>query len=182
MSPLRRLRMPLVVVAAFIVQYTILTNLHVDAAQPDLLVLLPIVAAMEGGSQRGAMVGFFVGVLADLYLQTPFGLSALTFTLVGYTVGLLGSALLDAAAWLTPAIAAAASAGAVVLYAVLYALLGHPWAVHRGLVAAVVVVAVVNGILAIPVARVVRWALDPGGRSPVPAGSALGQGRWGLPR
>jgi hypothetical protein len=74
-------------------------------------------------------------------------------------VGLLEPSLVDAAGWLTATIGAVASAAAVTLYALLYAILGHPTLLHHGLLAVVLVVGLVNGVLAIPCAPIVRWAL-----------------------
>ncbi|MGH9065829.1 MAG: rod shape-determining protein MreD [Acidimicrobiales bacterium] len=176
-SPLARLRLPLVVVVAFVLQETLLSRLQVHGAQPDLMVLVVALAGLEGGAERGAVVGFGVGLLVDLFLQTPFGLSALTFTLVGYAMGLLRAAAVDAAAWLAPVGAAAGSAAAVVLYAVLDAIVGNAYALHHGLAAIVVVVGAVNGVLAFPGVLVVRWAMRSSPSRPVPA--SAGAGRWG---
>ncbi len=174
-----RLRLPLVVAVAFILQQALLSNLQVAGAQPEILFLVVILVAMEAGPAKGAVVGFAVGLLIDLFVQTPFGLTALTLTLIGYGTGLAWEAVVDVGRWLMPAAAAVGSAGAVVLYAVLDALLGNPAALHRGLVPIVVMVGVVNGILAVPGAPVMRWALGRGARAPVPPGSAVGASRWG---
>ncbi|MGH9058941.1 MAG: rod shape-determining protein MreD, partial [Acidimicrobiales bacterium] len=171
----------LVVVAAFVAQRTILSGLHVHRAQPDLMVLIVVLAGLIGGAERGAIVGFLTGLFVDLFLQTPFGLSALAFTLVGWMMGKLRSAIVDAAPWLVPVGAAAGSAVYVVLYAVLEALVGHPDVLRHGLVAAVVLVAAVNGILAVPVAWVMRWAMVTSPSRPSsPATGPGGSGsRWG---
>jgi rod shape-determining protein MreD len=174
-----RLRLPLVVAVAFIIQQTLLSNLEVAGAQPELMFLVVVLVAMEGGPTKGAVVGFAVGLLIDLFVQTPFGLSALTLTLIGYGMGLAWEAVVEVGRWLTPGAAAVGSAGAVVLYAVLDALLGNTAVLHQGLVPIVVVVGAVNGVLAVPGAPIIRWSLGVGARAPVPPGSALGASRWG---
>ena len=55
---------------------------------PDIMVLLPIVAGIIGGPARGATIGFGTGLVSDLFLPTPFGLSALVGCLLGFGVEL----------------------------------------------------------------------------------------------
>ena len=57
-------------------------------------------------------------------LQTPFGLSALTYALVAYLVGSLQDSVLRAAWWIPVATATAASVVGVILYGVLGTVLG----------------------------------------------------------
>jgi cell shape-determining protein MreD len=112
---------------------------------------------------------------ADLLLPTPFGLSALVGCLVGFAVGSSTGAITREVWWFPAVVALAASAVAVMLYAVLGAVLGQDQFLDVNLVAVVGVVAVTNALLAAPAVRVVAWALGPssadGARSP--AG-----GRW----
>lgn len=172
-----RLRLPLVVVVAFTLQQTVLTSLSIHGEHPDIMVLVVTLAALIGGPQRGAVIGFLVGLVTDLFLQTPMGLSALTFTVVGFAAGSLRTAVVETAAWLVPVGALAGSAVAVVLYAVLEALMGQPGVLHHGLAWVVVVVSVVNGALSLPAIRVLRWAMEAAPERPA-SSSALG-GRWG---
>ena len=58
------------------------------------------------------------GWRSTCFLQTPLGLSALAFSLVGFTVGLVGQAMVRASRWIPMVTAAAASALGEVLFAV----------------------------------------------------------------
>ena len=58
-------------------------------------------------------------------LQTPFGLSALTYAIVAYLVGSLQDSVLRAAWWIPVATATAASVVGVILYGVLGTVLGE---------------------------------------------------------
>lgn len=177
MTLARRLRLPLVVVVAFSLQLTVVSSLSVHGYHPDIMVLVVVLAALIGGSQRGAVVGFVVGLLTDLFLQTPIGLSALTYTVVGFAMGSLRAAVVDAAPWLVPVGAISGSALAVVGFALLEAIMGQPAVLHHGLAVVVLVVGVVNAVLALPSSRVLRWAMEtPGGR---PAAASAMSGRWG---
>ena len=76
-------------------------SIHIDQVRPDAMLLLTIVSALIAGPERGAVLGFAAGVLVDLTLQTPFGLSALVLCLVGFAVGQLQAAILRSA-WSIP--------------------------------------------------------------------------------
>lgn len=173
-------RLTLVAISAFVVQHCLLPGLQIHGARADLMLLVVVVTALEVGPRRGALCGFAVGLVVDLFVTTPFGLSALTFTLVGYAVGLAKGVLAGAEGpSITIGVAAAASAAATILYALLLAIMGGSTV---GLVWIVLTVALVNAIFALPMARLVRWATGHGatsggsrGRTPV-AGSWRGLG------
>ena len=101
-------RAALVLVAALVLQITVLSDLRVVGGLGDLMLAMTVAAGLTGGADRGATWGFATGVLYDLVLDTPFGLSALTYALVGYAVGLAGSALLRTSGWWPVGLAAAA--------------------------------------------------------------------------
>lgn len=158
MSTLLRLRLPVVIVVTLVLQRTVLDGIRIDGSHPDALLVIPIVVALMGGAERGAVVGFFTGLLADAFLPTPFGMSAMIFTLTGYSVGAIRESIEPAMWWAAPVAAAAASALAVIAMAVLGTLLGQPEMLHESLAATAVVVAAFNGLFA-PLARpVLAWA------------------------
>lgn len=163
MTSREALRLFLVVVLFLVVQYTVGLDLVIAGAHPDLMVLLPIAAGIVAGPELGAGVGFAAGLATDLFLPTPFGLSALVYCLVGFAVGYVmsaGSARREINRWLTPLVALAASAVAVLGEALLGAVLGQGQMVQVDLAAVVAVVAVVNAVLAPLTCRVVGWSLD----------------------
>ena len=77
------LRALLLVVVTLLVQSTIVLDLPIGGAHPELMVLLPVAAGIVGGPEEGAVMGFVAGLAADLLLPTPFGLTALVGCLVG---------------------------------------------------------------------------------------------------
>src|ERR1700729_4291186 len=119
------LRVALVIFIVLMVQQTVVLALRVGGAHPDLLWLLPITAALLDGPETGAIVGFWTGLVFDLVLPTPFGLSALVGCLLGYATGSLTRAVDPRAAWLKPVAALAGSVVADMLFAVLGAILGQ---------------------------------------------------------
>jgi rod shape-determining protein MreD len=86
-------RVTLVVVVFLTAQLTVVLDLRLGTVHPDIMVLLPIMAGLVGGPSSGASMGFGAGLAADLFLPTPFGLSALVGCLIGYTVGVTTLAL-----------------------------------------------------------------------------------------
>ena len=160
--PLRTaLRLVVVIGLTLLVQTTVVLDIRIDGVSPDIMYLLPIVAGLVGGSIDGALVGFVAGLAADLLLPTPFGLTALVGTLVGFAVGgLSGNVARDVRGFST-LVALAASAVAVMLYAVLGAIIGQDQFLHVDLAVVLPVVAVTNAILAGPAVVVCRWALAP---------------------
>jgi rod shape-determining protein MreD len=158
-----RLRLPLILLVALTLQRSLLLDLQLGNIHPDLLLLVTICVAATAGSELGAIVGFIAGLLADLFAQTPFGLSALTYSLVAFAVGALQAGLIRSTWWITPLTAMVASAVAVVLFAVLGAVIGQTHFMRVDIPVVALGAAVINGILSIPVARLVTWATPTAG-------------------
>jgi rod shape-determining protein MreD len=171
------LKVVLVVFVTLLVQSTIGVDVTIFGVHPDLMLLLPIAAGIAGAAEEGAITGFVAGLAADLLLPTPFGLSALVGCLVGFAVGASTGAITREVWWFPSVVALAASAVAVMLYAVIGAVLGQEQFLAVDLPAIVVVVAVVNAVLAAPAVRVVTWALGPASGDGAGRPTAIG-GRW----
>lgn len=152
------IRLPPLLVVVLMFHTAVLPQFRVLGVAPDLLLLLGIAAGIAAGPDRGALVGFIAGLLADCFLQTPFGLSALSYSLVGYGVGVFQTTILHAALWIPVATAVVASAVGVALFAVLGAVVGESQLLSGRLVTIVAVIALVNGMLLLVLARPVRWA------------------------
>jgi rod shape-determining protein MreD len=150
-------RLALVLLVSVILQTTVVADLWMFDATGDVMLLVAIAAGLAGGATRGAAVGFASGITFDLLLTTPFGLSALTYCLVGYTVGTIHGSVLRATRWIPIAAAAIASAMGVALYVVLGQVVGQEFALGDAPTIALVV-ASLNVILVLPATRVLRWA------------------------
>ena len=125
------------------------------------LLLVAIAAGIAGGADRGAIVGFFAGLTFDLLLPLGvLGLNALCFCLVGLVVGRYQTTVVRSATWMKVAIAALASAGGMVLYVGIGQLVSQVNLTQRPIWPVIVVVSVINGLLAPPAVRVMRWAFD----------------------
>lgn len=153
-------RLVLVLIAALVVQVAVVDQVTVLGAHADLMVLLAAAAGLLAGPERGGLVGFLVGLVADLVVTTPYGLSSLTFVLVGFGFGLLRLAP-SARETRTVQVAACVVAGAAgtLLFGLLGALVGQAGMVGRAALDAVVVVTVGSLLLAWPALWAMGWAL-----------------------
>ena len=151
-------RLGVVVITALLLQVSLFSQFSFDGARPDVMILVAVAGGFVAGAERGAVIGFVSGLAYDLVLTTPLGLSAFVYTLVGYTVGAIGSSVVRSAAWIGPVVVAVGSAAGMVLYAVVAEVLGQAAFTGPPLTAIVVVVTAVNTALAPIVVRAVRWA------------------------
>jgi rod shape-determining protein MreD len=157
-SPLTvAVRTSFVLITLLTVQLGVLDGVALFGVQADLMLLAAIAAGIAAGPDRGAAIGFAAGILYDLMLQTPFGLSALTYALMAYLVGSLQDSVLRAAWWIPVATAAAASVVGVILYGVLGTVLGDEL-VGWDLIKTALIVGLLNMLFAPVVVRAMRWA------------------------
>ena len=162
-----RFRVPLVLLTAMVVHSAVLSQFRFFGVMPELMLLLAVAAGLEAGPAYGALGGFLAGMIADLFIPTPLGLSALVYSVTGYIVGLTKAGLLEAAWWFPVAVVFVASSAGVGLFAVAGWMLGEEGLLGLHLATVMFVVGLLNTVLALPVLRVVRWALA--GRPPVSA-------------
>jgi rod shape-determining protein MreD len=145
-------------VVALLLQTTVLARMRVFGVMPDVMLLVAICGGITAGATRGATLGFASGMLIDLFLSTPLGLSALVFTLVGYGVGVANTGVLRSAWYIPVLTAGAASVAGVVLYALVGSMLGERM-IDGHLVTIAAVVGLWNAVLAPVAVKFVDWSL-----------------------
>jgi rod shape-determining protein MreD len=163
------LRGGLVLVLVFVVHEAVLRGLRIDGVRPDLLLGLGIVAALVVGPEQGAVLAFAAGLLGDLFVNTPFGLSALVACVVAFLAGSVQAALGPHQKWSVPVLPALASVAGELLWAAVGTVLGLPGLLNPHLVAVALVVAAVNTAVSLPLAALIRWTF-----SGAPAAKASG--------
>ena len=87
------------VVLAIVLQVSFVSDLRLFGAMGDLVLVVVVAAGITGGADRGATYGFAAGLAFDLLVDSPFGLTALTYALVGYGVGVLATLLQRTSGW-----------------------------------------------------------------------------------
>ncbi|HEX4484338.1 MAG TPA: rod shape-determining protein MreD [Solirubrobacteraceae bacterium] len=151
----------IVALSIFVVffQIGVVSEVPVFGVSADLSPLLVAFVGLLCGSTVGAATGFAVGLLVDLALVQTLGVTSLTLTIVGYWAGRLRE-LRDPQAALTPLlVGAAASGGAMVFYSIVQFLLGVDAPVSLELLRQIVLGAVVDTVIALPVWAIVRRCL-----------------------
>ena len=116
------------VLAAILLQVTVLNNLPFPGGSPPDLVLVVVVAmALTSGPLEGALIGFAAGLAVDIAPPASglVGQSALVFCLVGFGCGKLRGPL-ERSTWLPVAGVALGVAAGEVLYALVGLTFGDP--------------------------------------------------------
>jgi len=99
---IRRVRLALVILVAVVLETTLLAHFDVLDGVPGLCLVCVLAVAYEDGPESGALFGFAMGLVLDLFLITPIGLSALSFALTGYAVGVFQAGIVRTTPWLYP--------------------------------------------------------------------------------
>lgn len=141
-----------------VLQLTLADELVVDGVHMELVWVIPVAAGLCAGPFAGMAAGFVAGAIADLFVPTPFGLTALVAVVVGYALGRMGEegvGDLGGAAWVVaPGLAAISGLLAPVLYALCGAAIGHHGYVHAHLLVVSALDAVACTICVRPAMRI----------------------------
>lgn len=121
----RTLSWAAVILTALVLQSTVFAQVKLADAKPDLVYLVTVVLAFLEGPAAGAMAGFFGGMAEDFLLDQPKGITALTLTLVGYTVGALRQYVVTPSPLLPVLVVGTATTAAVLFNQLITFLLGQ---------------------------------------------------------
>jgi rod shape-determining protein MreD len=182
------LRLAILAFAVVVIQEAAVSQISIFGTSADLTPLVVMSVGLLAGSIPGAMMGFAVGLLVDIFLFQTLGVTSLLFIAIGYWSGRLRE-LRDPSHGLVPmALGAAATAFAGLGMTVIQFLLGVDSPVSLLLLQQIFVTVLVNTLIALPVYAAVRRLLQPvlpqdprrrrrrayttGGLSPLQAGSS----------
>jgi rod shape-determining protein MreD len=165
----RALLAAVAILAAVLLQVTLLNNVPFPGgAGPDLVLVVVVALALTSGPRDGAIIGFAAGLALDIAppASNLLGQSALVFCLVGYGCGRL-RVVLERSAWLPLAAVAVGAAAGEALYALVGLIFGDPditWqAVRQVLPAAVFYDVLISPFVLYAVAWLgghARWGSD----------------------
>jgi rod shape-determining protein MreD len=139
-----------VIVTALLLQTTVFPKLTMFGVKPELLYLVTVVFAGLRGPAEGAIVGFVSGLAQDFMLNTPKGITALTLTLLGYTVGLARQYITSPSPLLPAILVAMGTAAGVAFHQGVAFLLGEEEGPF-GYIARVVLLTAVYGAILTPI-------------------------------
>jgi rod shape-determining protein MreD len=148
----------MLLVPAYLLQVGLLQDFRPLGVHPEIMLLIAICSGIVGGSSRGAIVGFFAGMLNDLLLSGSLGVSALCFALVGFAAGVLEDSVIRSSRLISVVIATLASAVGVLMYACLSQLLGAHSLSDPRLWLIISIVSLMNGALCLAALPLCRWA------------------------
>jgi rod shape-determining protein MreD len=172
---IRAARLFLLLVFLTVLQTSLMPHLRIAGVVPDLGLVAAVALAVTFGPELGAGFGFAAGLAADLFLQTPLGLSAFAFGITAFVVGVLQARLARPAWWIRPAIATMAGVMAGVIFVGLGALVGQSqlWALDS--IRTILLAAVYDGVAAIAIFPLTVAVAHPDPRG----GTALGASGYG---
>jgi len=78
-----------VITLVLILQLELFSSIRFFGVMPELMLGLAVASGWHGGPSNGALTGFVCGFSVDLYLATPLGLSALSYALIAYLIGIV---------------------------------------------------------------------------------------------
>ena len=114
-----------VIVTALLLQTAVFPELTLLGVKPELLYLVTVIFAVLQGPAEGAVVGFVSGLAQDFMLNMPKGITALTLTMLGYTVGLARQYITSPSPLLPAVLVALGTAGGVAFHEAVAFLLGE---------------------------------------------------------
>lgn len=77
----------LLIIICFLLQTTVFKGLAFGGIVPNLLIVLTAAFGFMRGERTGLMVGFFCGLLADIFFGNVLGLNAMIYMYIGYFNG-----------------------------------------------------------------------------------------------
>lgn len=146
----RTLVLVAVITTALLLQTTVFPELTLLGVKPELLYLVTVVFAALQGPAEGAVVGFVSGLAQDFLLNTPKGITALTLTMLGYTVGLARQYITSPSPLLPAILVALGTAGGIAFHQAVAFLLGEEEGPF-GYVAKVVLLTALYGAVLTPI-------------------------------
>ncbi len=158
-------RWTLVLVTTLVLQAGLASQISIDGVVPDLVLTIAVCAGLTGGPQRGAIIGFWAGLLIDLARPGPVGVSALAMCLVAFLAGTVQVVVVQSGRLISMVLVTAASALGVLVFAVGGEVFGASTLTHPHLFSIVAIVALISGLLSRFGLRMAGWAEGPEHRS-----------------
>lgn len=157
-----RFRVLALLLTAAVLQATLFDEIRISGVAVEYLLLVSVLAGHHGGPERGAMVGFFAGLLHDSLSGSPLGLHALVFAPVAAVVGHLSVRIAEGARGLAFLGLFTSVVAGVLGAAVAGALFGLTSVDEASLLGTAAIAGLLALLLAGPTSRIVGWAVTGG--------------------
>lgn len=83
----RKIVLAIIIILTFVLQSTVFQALSFASISPNLLIIVTASFGFMRGKKEGLWVGFFCGLLIDIFYSSYFGINALIYMYVGYANG-----------------------------------------------------------------------------------------------
>ncbi|MDO4261488.1 MAG: rod shape-determining protein MreD [Eubacteriales bacterium] len=87
----RKIVIALLILLGFLLQSTVFQTLSIGSITPNLLLILTASFGFMGGRKEGMAVGFFCGLLEDVFFGRLLGMHAMIYMYIGYGNGYFNS-------------------------------------------------------------------------------------------
>jgi rod shape-determining protein MreD len=144
-----------------LVQVGFVSQLRVDGGSADALLLISVACGVAAGPDRGALVGFLAGLGYDVFLQSPFGLSALVYSVIAYGVGLFQLPLATHPNWWRAMSTTLGCGAGLVAWVAVGVVLGQDQLLALPLVRTVLFGTLLDGLLSLPALALAGWLFAP---------------------
>lgn len=121
----RAIAFALIILTALLLQSTVFTQVRLLGARPELMYLITIAFSILEGPREGMIVGFAGGMAQDFMLNQPKGITALTLTLLGYSMGLARQYIVSPSPFLPVTLVGIGTFCGVVFYQIVAFLFGQ---------------------------------------------------------
>ena len=91
----RKLILAVLILLAFVLQGTVFQTLSIASIVPNLLLILTVSFGFMRGKKEGMFVGFFCGLLIDIFYGSMIGFYALIYMYIGFCNGFLYKIFFD---------------------------------------------------------------------------------------
>jgi rod shape-determining protein MreD len=145
--------------ALLALQKTLFVEITLFGVIVQVLLAFAASAGAIGGPERGAMAGFVLGLMFDLAVGTPLGVSAITMGLAGHVAGWADRIRIDTTWWLAAGFVALGSAAGESAVPVVRRFIGEQDAFSADLLTIVPVVMVSSAALSVVLVPIAGWAL-----------------------
>ena len=83
----RKIVMAVLILLFLILQSTLCEKISIASIKPNLLIILIVSFGLMRGRRSGMMIGFFCGLLSDIFFESIIGFNAIIYMWVGYLSG-----------------------------------------------------------------------------------------------
>lgn len=83
----RKIVIALMILICFLLQCTVFDALSLGSIRPNLMIILTSSFGFMGGKKEGMAVGFFCGLLEDVFFGRLLGMHAMIYMYIGYANG-----------------------------------------------------------------------------------------------